>query len=1135
MLRSYAKIELVKIDVFIWNNNMFLRRILAIAIIIFTSNCANYAFATDYTETFDCTSGSGDDRDVQTIYLNAGDTVTINQTNCDWAYTSGSISPYTWGTEAALTYTITSDATISIFRAGVYGYQYTYSYSTPLSTTQDISSKTLNAGVAATSFTPVTASGGTAPYTYSISDDSLPSGLSINSSTGAISGTPDSSSSAATYTVLVTDDLNDTSSKTFSLTVNSSLGAIQNIADEILDVGAAASFTPITATGGTTPYTYSISGTSLPSGLSIHSSTGTISGTPASISSRTQYTVSITDDAGYTFTHTFYLTINQQLSTTQAISSITLDAGVAATSFTPVTASGGIAPYTYSISGTSLPSGLSIDSSTGAISGTPDSNSSAATYTVLVTDGINNTSSKTFSLTVNSALTSIRNLTNDTLDVNLTASLTPITGSGGSGVYTYSISPTLPEGLSLNSATGNISGTPTAASSYTQYTVTVNDGTSTTTNTFYLTVNSSLSTTLAISSKTIDVGTPTSFTPITATGGTYDYSYAISPSLPSGLTLDTASGLISGTATLSGAATNYTVTVTDAEGATSSQTFTLIINEALLVLVQTGDVLLGQSTYSTITPVIASGGTGSYTYSISPSLPGGLSFNTSSGQISGTPSQLTDSTYMVTVTDSSGATSSQTFNLIVGQDLSTNLASSAITFVVGTYSTSKPITADLGVAPYTFTISPSLPDGLSLSSTTGEISGVATIASQATNYTITVTDSATIPASFSNSFTLTVNINPTADATLSTQATSHITTIQHFAQGQINNIGTHIQQLHNNFTDETSTNNLNLSLSQESKASYEADKAQYNEERDCRLFNICHSTLNVNQLNLSNLTISKFKPNIRGLWIEGGVNYGSMRSNSEKNKFTTTGITVGMDKRMHEKLIVGATLGLSWNKNKLDSYGSQVKSRSPSASIYASFKATKKFFLDAAIGYGRAFMKNTRWSSNDSLLVGGNRLSSNYFGTLMATLALGNNEFKFAPYIQADFSRSWLHGYKESGNSVNLLTYKAMKAKSSSLGGGVTTSYDIYHINGGILTPFVKLKFMKTHNSSQMQGVYFTNIPDNIYYNGINSLPKNITSGQFGLTYKTADQAMFEAMFGYAKGSSSYISRTFAVRVRVPF
>ena len=129
----------------------------------------------------------------------------------------------------------------------------------------------------------ISASGGTAPYTYSATG--LPSSLSMNSATGAITGTPAASAvGTSSVTITVTDSTQpaaQTATATLNLPVIAAVSSKLTITTTSLPngtVGVAYS-TPITASGGTTPYIFSATG--LPSNLSMNSSTGSITGTPA--------------------------------------------------------------------------------------------------------------------------------------------------------------------------------------------------------------------------------------------------------------------------------------------------------------------------------------------------------------------------------------------------------------------------------------------------------------------------------------------------------------------------------------------------------------------------------------------------------------------------------------------------------------------------------------------------------------------------------------------------------------------------------------------------------------------------------------------------------------------------------------
>ena len=301
--------------------------------------------------------------------------------------------------------------------------------------------------------TSVAVSGGTAPYSYAITAGALPAGLNFTSSTGAISGTPTGPAGSYTFTITATDGVGNTVSHTYSGTVNVITALVFPTTLPTL-TQATAYNAPVTASGGVPPYSYSVVSGVLPPGLALGVATGIISGqTPNAVAY--SFTVQVVDARGVSTTNAYSGTIQplNNLVITPAYLNIQQSLAISTT-----LVSTGVSPFSWTISSGALPSGVSLNATTGLVSGTP-TGSGAYNFTVKVTDSTSNTTSLKYTGAANATATLTIYPPSMTVSSGAVISQT-FTANGGTSPYTWSIaSGSLPNGLSLNTTTGVISGT----------------------------------------------------------------------------------------------------------------------------------------------------------------------------------------------------------------------------------------------------------------------------------------------------------------------------------------------------------------------------------------------------------------------------------------------------------------------------------------------------------------------------------------------------------------------------------------------------------------------------------------------------------------------------------------------------
>lgn len=304
--------------------------------------------------------------------------------------------------------------------------------------------------------TTITTSGEPAP-SLAITSGAIPTGLSLNTTTGVLSGIP-SVYGSFSFTLSATNSL-ASASRTFTLNLaKERVTPVYTTGTALPDAAQNSAYNvTLAATGEPAPTFALASGSTLPTGLNL-SASGAITGTPGVYGSFS-FTVTATNSKGAA-NRTFTLNVARQPVAPAFTTGATLAGGLLGEAYSQTIAASGYPDPTYTVTSGTLPAGLNLNATTGVLSGTPTA-TGQSTFAVTATSSAG-TANRTFTLQINAKpVINTASLASGTINQSYSQSLNV------SGVPTPTVSVTgLPAGLSYNSGTGTISGTPTAFGSF---------------------------------------------------------------------------------------------------------------------------------------------------------------------------------------------------------------------------------------------------------------------------------------------------------------------------------------------------------------------------------------------------------------------------------------------------------------------------------------------------------------------------------------------------------------------------------------------------------------------------------------------------------------------------------------------
>ncbi len=873
----------------------------------------------------------------------------------------------------------------------------------------------------------------------------LPAGLTINASTGAITGTP---------TTAATASYNLTAQNSNTTAILSVSFAISNVAPVITSPGPAAGQTgvpfsfQITATNAPNPTGYSATG--LPPGLTV-SSSGLISGTPTTVGSYSP-TISASNSTG-----TGSLVISMPITLgPPVITSATTASGAVGIVFGGYQITATNNPTSFTSSG--LPPGLTMNAA-GLISGTPTSNGTFSA-TIGALNGTLPNGSQTVSFNIAVGIPAITSATTASFLTGQPFSY-QITGTNGPTGFTAT---GLPSGLTV-SASGLISGTTYQIGNFT-IPLTATNGTGTGNGSLALTTT--LGPPVVTSATTANIVVTQAFNyQITAQNAPTSFNAS---GLPGGLTVNASSGLISGVPTSTGTFT-ASVSASNAIG-TGSQTvtFTSVNPPAPTVAAKSATIGFNTATQIDLATSI-SGQFNSITVSSAPAH--------GSTSISGTIVTFTPTTgyfgadsFNFTATGLGGTSAPATVSLTVSTQAPT----------AGSTTLSTPVNtpATLDLAPF---IQGSAISGVVIGTAPGH--GTATVNGTKVTYTPannyfgpdTFTYSAFGNVGTSAPATVTVTVigrpDPTKDAAVLGLIAAQADAAQRFSRAQISNVQSRMESLHRRDERDGGTtakasfggkrvaaiptapsgggNAPDTQAAPRSAAASGMTPMAVNSyfansyamaggiNSDAPAFRpvaapfassaislLTTGTLNVAALGSgSGGYVETRATDAFNFWLGGVANFGTRSATGTRNglDFTTSGVSLGVDHRVAQDWVLGLAAGFARDRSDIGNDGTYSHAQGYSAMAYASYQPSASTFVDSLIGVGSLDFKTQRYVLPINDYARSSRGGLQWFSSVSAGYEYRDNGVLISPYARIDYSANRLNQVSETGAGLYALTY----------------------------------------------------------------------------------------------------------------
>lgn len=221
-----------------------------------------------------------------------------------------------------------------------------------------------------------------------------------------------------------------------------------------------------------------------------------------------------------------------------------------------------------------------------------------------------------------------------------------------------------------------------------------------------------------------------------------------------------------------------------------------------------------------------------------------------------------------------------------------------------------------------------------------------------------------------------------------------------------------------------------------------------------------------------------------GVWASGMIRSGNQdgRNGDANVDFETDGVSVGADYRLNDAFAFGGGVGYGRDESDIGDNGSRGEADAFTLAVYASYSPGDRWFVDMLLGYqSLGYDLRRHVAANDSSNIDSSRDGTQWFGSLSTGADIRRGNWQFTPYARMDVAQATLDSYSETGDPLYALAYGELDVETTTGNAGLRIDYR-HEIGRGAFSPQLRLEYQRDFKGNGAQTMQYADAPSGPFY-----------------------------------------------------